>query len=900
MSIIFKRFADAGLVDVITESTIIANGSLAGVCTGHHYNRAVRTLKLVYEALSRLLWKQFGNHLNEIEDIDIDLEFLQEKVLQLRENVTGQEFNEFLLSDATSDLIDLFQNFRKRDQGPMFRFWNSFLEMVELMLVFIRACRVGNWELHLYCFRKMLTYFFAYDNINYARYGSYYYTSMMALESTHPQIHENLHAGHFGVQMSNINTFAKIPEDQTIEETVNRSSKIPGGIVGKSTNTQAVCQWVETAADRSQITENVRDMAGLKNEDLSWTHKEGTPARIKRDESDIRKVLEVVQSMHDPFVQSDELTSISSGIKVSEETESDLFRAHEKGEQCLEAFMQQRILSQNVPYFDPIKKLKLRTFTNETVQKSVKVKGRDVIVKADRSFFCKLVIIAKARDLDLYDVYSHELGPIPWAIATPHGTLYKATKSLLLDILEKNVPAVQHAPLGSVWIIDAFANIQILKKPVLEHEPVQQGGSKWKPNTFSDVAESIMSSVCSITKPQPLRIDFVVDTYQELSIKQTERERRSKTPGRRIKVNAACQKAPASWSDYMSNSSNKQELPEFLHSEWSSDTNGFYATRLSNTQLFVCHGSKCNRLHVLDQSVQSAEITQLSFMAEEADTRLLYHAKQAADTQACPAIIIRSSDTDVMVLAIYFQREIHSRILVQRQAKKKKWKFVDIPSVQRQLGLDICEALPGFHSFSGCDTTSGFVGKSKNTFFKLLTTNAEFRQAMKDLGKELPVSDAVTAACEAAICKLYGHNSTDVNRVRYDMLSKGAESHEIPPTKDALMLHVKRANYQAYLWKMALIPNFVPPSPDGHGWKIKDRSIEIAWMTQEPAPRAVLELVSCKSCQLCTTRRCPCKGRGFKCTDSCGCNANICENSEDSGRQNAEGADLIDDSDEEY
>ncbi len=76
---------------------------------------------------------------------------------------------------------------------------------------------------------------------------------------------------------------------------------------------------------------------------------------------------------------------------------------------------------------------------------------------------------------------------------------------------------------------------------------------------------------------------------------------------------------------------------------------------------------------------------------------------------------------------------------------------------------------------------------------------------MQKLGDELPVSDAVIEACEAAVCKVYQHNCADVNEVRYDMLSKGAESHQIPPTKDALILHTKRANYQAYVWKRPLL-----------------------------------------------------------------------------------------------
>ena len=43
----------------------------------------------------------------------------------------------------------------------------------------------------------------------------------------------------------------------------------------------------------------------------------------------------------------------------------------------------------------------------------------------------------------------------------------------------------------------------------------------------------------------------------------------------------------------------------------------------------------------------------LIFQAEEADTRLLFRVKHAAGVSSCSALVLRSSDMDVMVLAIY-------------------------------------------------------------------------------------------------------------------------------------------------------------------------------------------------------------------------------------------------------
>ncbi len=53
--------------------------------------------------------------------------------------------------------------------------------MVSILLYFTRAQRDGLWELHLYAFRRMLPFFFRYDHVNYARWGTVYLAEMAKL-----------------------------------------------------------------------------------------------------------------------------------------------------------------------------------------------------------------------------------------------------------------------------------------------------------------------------------------------------------------------------------------------------------------------------------------------------------------------------------------------------------------------------------------------------------------------------------------------------------------------------------------------------------------------------------------------------------------------------------------------
>ena len=73
----------------------------------------------------------------------------------------------------------------------------------------------------------------------------------------------------------------------------------------------------------------------------------------------------------------------------------------------------------------------------------------------------------------------------------------------------------------------------------------------------------------------------------------------------------------------------------------------------------------------------------------------------------------------------------------------------------------------------------------------------------------------------------------------------------LPPCKDSLYKHAQRANYQAAIWRRSL-SNEEIQNPIGHGWLLNESNeIEIEWMHDEPAPKAVLDLLSCNCKKAC-------------------------------------------------
>ena len=115
--------------------------------------------------------------------------------------------------------------------------------------------------------------------------------------------------------------------------------------------------------------------------------------------------------------------------------------------------------------------------------------------------------------MDLKDLLSHELGPLPWSLASSNGSLAKTNKAILSKLLENGVECPPTLPdLTTAVIIDAMAMRQMLVRI---------------PNRFSKLVDMVMTRIL-IEAGQAARIDFVEDQYTANSIKNTERNKRGR------------------------------------------------------------------------------------------------------------------------------------------------------------------------------------------------------------------------------------------------------------------------------------------------------------------------------------------------------------------------------------
>ena len=172
---------------------------------------------------------------------------------------------------------------------------------------------------------------------------------------------------------------------------------------------------------------------------------------------------------------------------------------------------------------------------------------------------------------------------------------------------------------------------------------------------------------------------------------------------------------------------------------------------------------------------------------------MLLHASHKCN-EGFSSILIKSSDTDVKVLAVHFKESIQSRLFILSGTKNRS-RCVDIGEVSNNLGEELCAALPGLHAFTGCNTTSAFVGKGKKKGLDLLEKSQTAPAAMQKLGETFEVSDSLIKLCQDFVCALYGGQKDPVNELRYLLFcTKSMQDYQLPPTLDVLRKHVSRAN----------------------------------------------------------------------------------------------------------
>ena len=224
-------------------------------------------------------------------------------------------------------------------------------------------------------------------------------------------------------------------------------------------------------------------------------------------------------------------------------------------------------------YFDPLKKVKLKSFKDLKAVRKVHNKNLVLPLRMDRDVFARMALLGQFRQIDMKVVFTYPLGPLPWSLADPYGLPRKTSKAKLSQQLERGITATEKYPENATSIFDGMAVLQKLKIP---------SGA-----TFYMVAEKVFEMVTSTCS---MRVDVVFDKYREVSIKNVERMKRVSTSDGVQYKNILPAYTVKSWNKLLSVTANKPEIVKFLVSQWKTDT---FRGRLGNRIMYITIEEQC-------------------------------------------------------------------------------------------------------------------------------------------------------------------------------------------------------------------------------------------------------------------------------------------------------------------
>jgi len=81
-----------------------------------------------------------------------------------------------------------------------------------------------------------------------------------------------------------------------------------------------------------------------------------------------------------------------------------LLTAQEKGEQAYLMFQEKRLDKQEIPFFDRLPRMSLKTQN---------VANKEIVLKSDHRLFGHMLLVSSSRKLNMKDILQHPLGPLP-------------------------------------------------------------------------------------------------------------------------------------------------------------------------------------------------------------------------------------------------------------------------------------------------------------------------------------------------------------------------------------------------------------------------------------------------------------------------------------------------------
>ncbi len=768
----------SGLQEVL--GVVYAENTVSHMLSGKAISRAVRGHLLVDAALNTILLSESYNV--PVPSSSTDAENT-EQLNAGEENVEGaipnesnrnrelqetrQLYDSLLSGSASVDetcssgiLNQIQNNLEMKKNCQLSRtalLWLQYMKMIDILRMFLKAERTGNWALHLQAVHDMLPYFAASGHNLYAKSAHIYLQMMQELPQTHPDVYKSFNEGYHVVRRSD-RYWAGLSSDLTIEQVLMRSLKTSGGLTRGTGMTETQRNvWLLSLPSRAHVNEVMQQFSGVQYE-TSEQHKEVGKARQCRDVNDTLAILSYLME-RSPFSSDLVLRSIATGMTSESSVNVDMSKA--VGQKILDG-----MVGKNVNDYSFKKSEQAVTLSSKT---SIKIQDQQVQVDP-KLLFQRLLTLGDRAD-DLPHLFTFELCSYPPALFESSRLPLPANKSVLADALWKLAGNECPQPTDNVkFVLDGGA--------LLHRIPWPRGA------TYEHICQLYIDYVAKkYGKPT-----VVFDGYHNgPSTKDATHLRRSGTR-KGVTVHFTREMVLKSNKDeFLANEANKQLFINLL------------SERMEQAGCVTIHAQQDADLLIVRTAVQSAEVNDIIVVGDDTDllVLLIYH-------------------TDLRAKQVFFAPEVKANSKKNRVWNIKHLKNTlggdvchNILFIHAILGCDTVSRIHGLGKGVGLKKLKNAVFHQQALVFN--TSTSIDKQGLVTAGEKALVclyngdaSDSLDTLRYKRFCDKVSTNKSFV------------EPQTLPPTSSAGKYHSLRVFYQIQEWK-GLADGLVPSD---WGWNL--------------------------------------------------------------------------------
>jgi hypothetical protein len=539
------------------------------------------------------------------------------------------------------------------------RLWIQHLHYVEVLKLFIRAERTGNWNLHLVALSKMINVFAASGHIHYAKSARIHLQNMLELQITYPWVHKCFASHGYHTVRRSDRYWAGLWSDLIIEQVLMRSLKSRGGITrGRGITESVRLLWVSSMHRCAGLHNAMSNLTGQKHR-TSEQHIELGATRVGRDNTDLEKLISWFE-IHDPFDPSQTLLkSLSSGLTALDDDGINCDDAENVGLEIQKSLDNKSVADAKIKRSEKVKTL-------SDLQSGVKLDGKAVSIDPIILFTRLTALIQREEDIE--SAFYYELTPEPTSIFKD-GMMRKVEKSVLRNHLLDKVQPTGIKPTAHC-VIDGGALLHKVKWP--------------KCATYQDVIDQYLKYVTTQSYGGFGNICVVFDGYtDEKSTKSHEQIRRSSSAAAHVTISEELNVTMSS-NSFLQNDRNKTQLIKLISKHF----------RGAGYRTVECTG--------------------------DADISIVKTALDLATKEESVTVI--ADDTDVLVLLLYHWKTGMGPIYFSAERTEKKirtrkcWDIGNMVSATSPTPVPVPqhEYLLFAHAWSGCDTTSATYKKGES------------------------------------------------------------------------------------------------------------------------------------------------------------------------------------------